>query len=221
MKKTLFFIAAALCLNSAIAQKGSFEGKVVYELSFPGMELDANTAAMMPKESSFFIKDTKSRMEMSMGMGMSTVTLSDSKDKSTTLLYDMMGNKMAIKMTEEEMKKKNASEKTPTVKQLPETKEIAGYKCKKAEISLNDAENTVTTVYYCPELSSKNLVFGQDHLKGIDGFPMEFETKQQGMTMRFAAKQVTKEAVADSKFTVPSDYKPMTMDEFSKMMSGQ
>lgn len=221
MKKTLFLLAAlALSASSVIAQKGKdFEGKIVYELSFPGLEIDANSAAMLPKESTVYIKGGKSRTEMSMGMGMTNTTITDSKTKTATVLYDMMGNKMAIKMTEAEMKE-NKPKAEPTVTELNETKEIAGYKCKKAEIKLNDAENTVMYVYYTPEIGNKDMNWGQNTLKGINGFPMEFETKQQGMTMKFVVKTVTKEPVADAKFVIPTDYKETTKEDLQKMFGG-
>lgn len=221
MKKTLLFIAAALALNTAVAQKGKFEGKIVYDLSFPGLEIDANSAAMLPKESVVYVKDGKSRTEMSMGMGMTNVTITDSKLKIATILYDMMGTKFAIKLTEAELDQKKEGEKEPTVKLLDETKEIAGYKCKKAEIHYNDSENTVSTIYYCPDLGSKEMNWSQQgFMKNIDGFPMEFEMKQQGMTMRFSVREVKKEAVADVKFSIPSDYKETTKEELQKMFGG-
>lgn len=222
MKKTLLLIATiALSATATIAQKGKeFEGKVVYELSFPGLEIDANNAAMLPKESTVYMKKGKSRTEMSMGMGMSNITITDSKTKTATVLYDMMGNKMAIKMTEEDMKA-NEPKTEPTVTLMNDTKEIAGYKCKKAEIKLNDAENTVTTVYYAPELGNRDMNWQKSTMKGIDGFPMEFETRQQGMTMKFVVKSVSKEDVADSKFSIPSDYKETSKEDLQKMFGGQ
>lgn len=221
MKKTLLLIAAfALSATATFAQKGKeFEGKVVYELSFPGLEIDANSAAMLPKESIVYIKKGRTRTEMSMGMGMSNVTITDSKAKTATVLYDMMGNKMAIKMTEADMKSSEPKSE-PTVTLLNETKDIAGYKCKKAEIKTNDAENSVTTVYYTPEIGSKEMNWQQGAMKGIDGFPMEFETKQQGMTMKFVVKSVNKEEVPESKFTIPTDYKETSKEDLQKMFGG-
>lgn len=222
MKKTLLLIAAiALSATTTFAQKGKeFEGKIVYELSFPGLEIDANSAAMLPKESTVFVKKGKTRTEMSMGMGMSNVTITDSKTKTATVLYDMMGTKMAIKMSEADLKA-NQPKTEPTVTVLNETKDIAGYKCKKAEIKMNDPENTVSTVYFTPEIGSKDMNWQQSTMKGIDGFPMEFETKQQGMTMKFVVKSVNKEEVADAKFTIPSDYKETTKEDLQKMFGGQ
>jgi GLPGLI family protein len=224
MKKIIFILVSVLAISNASAQKkaknnSDFEGKIVYDLSFPGLEIDASQAAMLPKESVVYIKQGKSRTEMSMGMGMSTTVLSDSKSKTATLLYDMMGNKMAMKTTEED-KKKEKEQPEPTVTLSDETKDIAGYKCKKAEVKLNDAENTSMIVYYSPEIGGKDLNWHQGPMKVVDGVPMEYEMKQQGLTMRFSAKSVSKENVDDVKFTVPADYKPTTQEEM-KQMFGQ
>jgi GLPGLI family protein len=224
MKKLLFVLTAVMVVGSASAQKkakGSkeFEGKVVYDLSFPGLEIDATQAAMLPKESVVYIKQGRSRTEMSMGMGMSTTVLSDPKTKTATLLYDMMGTKMAMKTTEED-RKKEQQQPEPTVTVTNETKDIAGYKCKKAEVKLNDAENTSMIVYYSPDLATKDINWYQGPMKVVDGFPMEYEMKQQGLTMRFSAKTVSKENVDEAKFTVPADYKQTTKEEMQQMFGG-
>lgn len=220
MKKSLLLLVTAITTcNLTFAQKNNFEGKVVFDISFPGMELDASTAAMLPKESTIYIKGDKSRTEMSMGMGMSNATISDGKSKSATVLMDIMGSKYAIKMTEADMKKSQGDTKAK-VKLLDETKEIAGYKCKKAEITLDNKEKTVATVYYTPEIGGKELNWSKNEFGDIDGFLMDFETVQNGMTMKMTAKKVSPEKIDDSKFIIPADYKPTTQEELQKMFGG-
>lgn len=221
MKK--LFLAVCLFASTAVAfAQKSFEGKIVYEMSFPGMEIPPDQAAMMPKEMVIMIKNKKSRVEMQMGMGMNQITISDGDKKEATMLMDMMGNKMAIKMTEADMKKKSEKEgPEPEVKQTNETKTIAGYSCKKAIITGKgkDGEEYTMPVWYTEELGA-NPQWNNSQMKGIKGVMLEYEMKQQGMGMKFTAKTVSKESVPDSKFVVPDGYKQMTMEEFQKSMGG-
>jgi GLPGLI family protein len=152
MKKICLLLAFAA--STSIFAQNSFQGKVVYEMSYPGTELDANTMAMMPKETIIYIKNEKVRSEISMGGMGTSVSIVDNKTKTSTTLMDMMGQKIAFKATAEDvekMKAKGASE--PKVTLLNETKEIAGYKCKKAEIEMEDnKENVKMYVYYSNEI---------------------------------------------------------------------
>lgn len=214
--KNAVFIAAAMISINSTAQ--NFEGKVNYELSFPGMEIPDEQKAMMPKEMIMYCKGVNSRVEMAMGMGMTQTTISDGKKKEAITLMDIMGNKTAIKSTEEDMKKKTG-ESAPVVKLLDETKTVAGYKCKKAIITIKDKKEGEITmpVWYTEEITTYNSQWASQY-KGIKGMMMEYEIKASGMTMKMTAKSVTKEAVSDAKFTIPEGYKVMTAEEFQKSM---
>jgi len=223
MRKVFFLLLNIFIALSANAQKGKvFEGKVIFDISYPGMELDATTASMLPKETVVFIKNDKQRTDMSMGMGMTNSTIVDGKTKTAIVLMDIMGNKYSMKMTEETIKKQEAEMPEPKVKLLDETKEIAGYKCKKAEMIFEDAQTKDFSyfIYYTPEIGSKDLNWLTSQFKGIEGFLMEFETRQQGMTMKMSAREVVTESVPDSKFVIPADYKETSTEELQKMFGG-
>lgn len=219
MKKILLFSSALLVLaTSALAQKKLKEGKVTYEISYPGLQLDPQQAAMLPTESISYIKNGRSRIENKMGMGMSTVTITDSKEGSVVTLIDMMGNKTALKVTKEQAEKEAEQRKIekPVIKETNETKEVAGFKCKKAEVT--DSKGNKSIVWYTPDIEGRT---DKGQFKGISGFPMEFEVSQQGMTMKFVVKNVSEEKVPDEMFNIPPGYKEMTMDEFKKSMGGK
>jgi len=211
--KKAVFIAATFISSNSFAQ--NFEGKVTYEVSFPGLEVPAEQKAMMPKEMLMYCKGSNSRTELSMGMGMIQTTISNGKNKESIVLMDMMGN-IAIKFTEADEKKK-AGEIIPDVKITEETKTIAGYKCKKAIVTLKE-ENIVMPIWFTEEINTYNSQW-ESMYKGIKGMIMEYEYEfHNGMDMKMTAKSVNKEAVADSKFVVPEGYKQMTMDEFQKSL---
>ena len=209
-------IAAMASFTAADAQKKLNEGKVVFEISYPGMQLDPQQAAMLPSESVTYVKNGKSRTEQKMGMGMNQVMITDAVAKTAVTLVDMMGNKTAIKTSKEDMEKEEAKAEKPTVKLLDETKEIAGYKCKKAEIT--DAKGNKTTLFYTKDIEAARG--GKGPFAGIDGFPMEFEMKQPSMSIKLTATKVVEEKVDDVMFSVPSGYKEMTMEEYKKQMGG-
>ena len=220
MKKVfLFFITLTLiCSTTAYAQK-AFEGTITYNIEYEelpeGME---EYEDMLPKETIMKIKGTKTKTEQAMAMG-STISIYDASSESTITLTNMMGMKAAIKSNTEDIKE-GVDEKKPKITYLDETKEIAGYKCKKAEIIYIDREEPLT-VYYTEELNTKKTKSQYKNLEGLKGFPMQYEINNEGMKMVMSAKEVKNEKISENEFTIPEGYEVMTMEEFQKMMSGQ
>lgn len=219
MKAKFFVYTIALLLAcSGFAQK-PFEGVITYTLSFDG--LPAQAQGMMGNSSmKIFLKDGNSRTELSMLMMENTV-IYDGKAKTSSVLMNMMGKKFFIKQQAEAAKQPVDSTKA-TITYADETKQIAGYTCKKAFIKSGETA-VVTTVWYTEEIpNSLSNDKSMQGLQGLKGIPMEFEMKQaeQGFTMKMAATKVSKEAVEDAKFTVPSDYKETTQEELLKNIMG-
>ena len=173
--------------------------------------------AMLPDEMTTIIKGDKSRLEQSMGMGMSSVTITDMKKGSGIVLMDMMGKKIAMEMTKDElekMNKKKATEKKPEFKYTDETKEIAGYKCKKAIIVMEGAGEL--EVYYTEDLPSG----ANKQFEGLKGFPLEYKIAQGPMKIKVSATSVKTEKVDKNLFEMPDGYDKMSFEEFQKQMGG-
>jgi hypothetical protein len=220
MKKALLLslIAASIITLSFSIATTEFEGKINYEITIDGSSLPPEAMAMFEgSELNVYIKGTKSRSEVSMGF-QNTTTISDTKTNSSVMLMEMMGNKYKIKSNPQ----KDEKPSDVSVKYLDETKEIAGYKCKKAQITFKDksASDIVTNIYFTEEISN---YMGNDsrssQFKEIKGMPLEYEMKaERGMKLKMTAKTVSKEKISDSKFDIPSDYKETTVEEMQKEM---
>jgi GLPGLI family protein len=207
---TVFLIFICLTLKAQIQ-----EGKVSYSITFPGAKLSQDEQAMMPTESTVWFKNEVSRMEMKMGMGMNMVTISDKE--GVLLLMDMMGNKMAIRKTPADLKKQKKSETDgQSFTATGETKEIAGYTCKKAVLKNEDKGDM--TIWFTEAILANNQ--WNESMNGVTGFPMEFNMKSDRVDMHMVASKVSAEKVDGSMFKVPSDYKMMTEDEMKSMFGG-
>jgi hypothetical protein len=150
---------------------------------------------------------------------MKNITISDTKEKKTIVLMDIMGQKYAIKndLTDED-KSYDATKVTVT----KETKTIAGYKVTKAiiEMPLRDQqEKAKIDVWFTKELSLKSSYVAGANGK-IDGAVLEYTVNQKGISMKFTAKEVTKETVDNAKFEVPDGYKVTTQEELMKSLGG-
>ena len=211
---TLFTVILISIMGTTTAQK-AFEGTSIYEIEYEDLpEEMEGYEAMLPKETMMKIKGAKTKTEQNTGMG-STISIYDGDNETSTTLMNMMGNKVAIKMNKEEMKAQKP-EKEPEIIYTEESKEIAGYPCKKAKITYNEDGETLT-VFYTEEINAQKA---QSQYEGLKGFPMQYEIFNQGIKMIMTVKEVKAEKVAASEFTTPKDYQTMTMEEFQKMMGG-
>ncbi|MEA3478106.1 MAG: DUF4412 domain-containing protein [Bacteroidota bacterium] len=219
--RTLLLITVLAVAIAGTASAKDFKGIITYKISYPGSELDAQTKAMLPKMLTYKIKGNLAKTEMEMGGMGRQMQIINGDEKVVYTLIDMMGKKITFKMTEEEINKELENEPNVTVDYFDETKEIAGYECKKAVINMdNDGTKSSFIVYYTDELGGQSLNFDNNMFKEIDGVLMEFEIIEGNMKMKMEAVSVKKENVPDSEFVVPDDFEEMTKEEMQNMFGG-
>ena len=219
-RNILLLLVGILIFSSSLFAGGKdFRGVIIYNISYSD-DLDPQMATMMPKTLKLFIKGNKSRTEMKTGFG-TTIVLFDGDDKSSVVLLDMMGQKYAMKMTHEDMEKENADVPETVVEVTDETKEIAGYTCKKALVkSVDDADDFEEFVYFTDELGSGILNANNPLFEDIDGVMLEYVNNENDMNMKMEAISVEKKKVSDDMFEIPEGYKIVTQDELQNMFGG-
>lgn len=190
-------------------------GYIKYNMSYTESSMSKEELEMMPEETEMWFKGDLVKLRMPMGMGMQSDVLI-LKDK-VVLLMDLMGNKLAMESTKTEVEEQNSASKKAVVKLIAgETKNIAGFDCKKAILSTPGEKDMI--VWYSDKINSNGSWYFQ--MSEIKGFPLEFSMKTGEMSVRMAAKEVRMENVDDAEFTVSSDYKLMTQADMMKMMGG-
>jgi GLPGLI family protein len=205
-------------LTSFAQKAGSpFKGFINYDITYPDAKMEASQIAMLPKTMKVSLNGNKARIDMKMP-SMSQIVLMDADQKTTTILIDMMGSKIAMKPNK---KNESANAKEPVIVITSETKEIAGFVCKKAEINFGDEKSlgSPIIVYYTDQIGNNKLFYDNEY-KTLPGIPMEFQYKMQGMNMLLTASSVEKGKVSNRDFEVPSDYKEMTPEEIRQMFGG-
>ena len=171
MKKVMFayfVVTCAVLLSSYNVISGKpFEGVITFKITYPDSKISESQMAMYPKQLTVSIKGSKSRTDMQTS-GMNTVEITDYLDKSKVALFNLMGQKYAVKQTTADLEKEMAKEAKPTVELSGETKMIAGYTCKKAIVTVNDdGVKSTYEVYYTSELGPKAANFDNPIYKDI------------------------------------------------------
>lgn len=205
MKKLILFTLLTIGYHFANAQ--DFEGLIIFTISYENLPPEMQgQEAMLPSEYKVHVKNKKSRVESGSAMG-TTVIISDMGAKTSTVLMDMMGQKMKVSLNADDLDEAN-SENTTQIEYVDGSKTIAGYKCKKANIKTEgDDPDDVAVFYYTEEIAPINL----QGLEGMNlkGMPLEYSVSSQGITMVMTASTIEKKSVADSMFEIPEGYTEM------------
>ncbi len=228
MKTIIGLFAAILILgisNPLQAGKGKqFTGKVTYSISYEGKQFDEAAQDMMPKTMTMYIGDGFTKNVLFTGMGKQTV-IYNLKTKTKTAMIDMMGQKFAIETSAEEIREELLNEPDADVETTDETKEIAGYQCKKILIKNKDAEGKTTSedsAWFTEELEvSPEINFDTKYFQDIKGVLMEYEMDMNnGTMMKFTATEVEKKKVSSKDFKIPENYKRVTREELMNSLGG-
>lgn len=206
---TAFFLAT---YTTAFSQS-SFEGKIVYQISYNDLpEQMKNYEAMLPKEMTILLKGNKSRVEQNQMMG-SNVIVSDMDSKSGFVEMEMGGQKLRMNISTEEFDKE--ADKIENIEYMAETKEIAGYPCKKAIVK-DDSGNLAMTIFYTEKIKNQ----AQKEFIGLKGFPLEYSMSQNGINMVMTASTVNEQNIVDGVFEKSEGFKDISQADLQKMMMG-
>lgn len=220
MKKSLLFLTAVLFTAlTSFTSTSDFEGKIVYAVDLSGANMPPEIRSMFAgSKSIIYLKGTKSRTEMDMGM-QKTISIYDAKTNTSVALMEVMGNKYKIKNQDKK------DEKKPEIKVnvTSLTKTIAGYICKKAEVTIKDDKggSIVNHIWFTEAISNRMNINSENgyQFKDIKGMPLEYEMKaSNGMVLKMTATSIVKENVSDSWFEVPAGYTEVTPEEMQRDM---
>lgn len=197
-----------------------FMGSITFKYSYEGRELEATEKAQMPTDQTMTFGLGKVKTEINLPSG-NIITIYDVTTKETTMLLDIMGQKLAVVKKQDEDTKKKMEEQTKGVKiDYPdESKQIAGYNCKKAVVTKGD---TTITLFFAPDLKFSGVNEMQIY-KDIDGIVLESisPTQDDELTMKIKATKIEKRKVKKKEFKIPGDYKIVSPEELKSMFGGQ
>jgi len=211
LKLSFFLILLGLfgCSSSKKgASKKGYEGTVDFAISYS--ELPASMKgleSMLPNSQHWAIKDGAARVQEKTSAWGEKALIKKQNDSESSVLIKVLGEQFLIA---------DASDEFPTFSQVTyfkETKEIAGYKCKKAEAVISETAEPLV-IYYTTKLPAGPF------FPGMPGFPLQYQAVRQEVLMTFTATKVTPEKVADQQFEVPARHIKITKEALKRKFGG-
>jgi len=227
MKNLLLLPLFLFLAFTATAQETLNKGVIKMELTEASSDNEQMAAAfemMKGSETNYFFNEDVALVKQSfMGGMVSMSTHSNLKSDATTLLFDMMGQKMMVETTSEEL---NSANNTPEAKKAMEnmevkydkadTKNILGYNCYKANVGIGNGMNV--SLYVTDDIKANNsLIKGLETVK-LNGFPLEMVMDTPDFKMVYTTTEILKDVSTAELEINTTGYKKMTFDEFQQTM---
>jgi len=224
MKSVVQFLAFGILFLAvtvpSFAQKEISEAHVKYS-----MTADGGMAAMMSGTTmDLYFNKTNAKVAMNMMNGMAKMdAIVDNKAKKGLLFLDMMGQKKVVEMDEKDLEaSKQKNQKPSKVEYLKKYKKIAGYKCQQVLVTIDGIADPAV-VYVTEKIKPADLgEVSMMKFTQLKGFPLSWEIKQQGMTVKMEATEVSLAKLNKKTFdmTIPEGYEKMTMEELQQLGGG-
>ena len=210
-----FLLCGLLSRCTGLLNGKTEEGTVWYDITYPYVKDDNIMNAGLPKEAKYLFCKKSTLTDIVGMMGFVRVQyFADNEKKIAKQYLDLFQKLYVSELTEAEVKKRNESFLT-SIKLVSGTKEIAGYKCKKAEAVLSSG--TKIDVYYTDQLGYDNINWSNPYSE-LKGVLMEFQVEKYGLTMKLTAREVSTDKVDASEFEVKGDFKKIPIEEMEDML---
>ncbi|MFZ9956346.1 MAG: hypothetical protein ACO3E1_09525 [Flavobacteriales bacterium] len=201
---------------------GKSEGIIIYDITYPKPHADNSTQAIMPSEMEFQFKDDKYINNLSIAFGYVHIDyVVDNQTRELIEVAKIGKHRYAAKINESTLPSLLKDVPAHSVKLIDgETKEIAGFKCKKAVVSIAGKTPYSFDVYYTNEITLTEPNWCTP-FKDIPGTLMEYQIEKFDVIMRFTAKEVKNLAQDAKEFTLPEDVEfktPQFIDDELKKM---
>ena len=214
---TRLFIAMLVFVHVHV-QAQVTQGVAYYKVTYPSLKADMRKYAhVLPTTMQFTFRHHQFMSEVRTAASFSR-TIGDARSKDLTILAELKDRKIMVRRSGY-----NYEEPKPRVfvTLTSETKQIAGYTCKKAEVVMLDYENNTTnsTIWYCDSIGS--TLHGYEQLyPEIKGLLMEYTVNQGGIEMVYTVTYVELKPVDKRVFDIPeTGYVLMSDREFMHLMN--
>lgn len=211
----LYFYKGGETLKRVLGLKDITEGIIEYDITYPKLDPNSIVISGMPDKAYLRFKNNMISNDMAGMMGLISITfVAIPVNKSVQQTLTLINKKYVSDISAEDLKRMNESY-LAKIEKGKNTREIAGYTCKEAIVTLKN--NETIYVYYTKDIGIANPNWANPYNK-IDGVLMDFQMERYGVTMHLKAKSVLDQNVDSSIFEITDDHKKIPFAELEKIL---
>ncbi|UCG27026.1 MAG: hypothetical protein JSV24_08610 [Bacteroidales bacterium] len=204
-------ILCSILLLSSVACRKSLEGKfregeIHYRISYLESKIGMIPVEALPKEMTMKFKDDAVITEIDGIFGYFNISNVTNSRKSDNMTYlKIMNKKFYFEGRPDEIAPGFHKMNNMIVEYVEGEKEICGYTCQKAMVTLPEFGSDPFPVYYTNEIYIKNPNQATPY-QDIDGVLLEFYLTLSNLKMKLVAENIYSKSVTDKKFERQNDY---------------
>lgn len=194
------------------------EGVIEYNITYPKMEKDNFMRDFMPSKMKFSFKENTYANSFSAGMGMfKSSFVCNKNDQEFIQMVKLINKKYALTLNGDAISKSMSLKPSYSVEFTNDIKNIIGYNCNKAIVTVNNEAHDAFIVYYTDKINIETPNWCNEFVE-IPGVMLEYQYEKYGVCMRFSAEKIKFKKIDDDEFSLPTDYKIISEPEMEKEM---
>ncbi|HEY9006627.1 MAG TPA: DUF4412 domain-containing protein [Ohtaekwangia sp.] len=184
------------------------------------MMQSGDMSAMMPKGIIVKIKDSNTLMQMEGGM-MANMEILYLKDKNQSYKIDRKDKTYSVLPNNTEQQQQSKQNADVKVTKTSETAKILGYTCTKYTVDYTSEGHTLHQILWSTteikdwdmkSMANQRMSSNQRiYFDKIDGVPLKVEMYMPQGNMVMEVKEINKQSLPASDFTIPSDFKEVAL----------
>ena len=194
------------------------EGVIVYDVQYPKMDESSVLADLLPTKMEMHFKDNKFFNELSTGFGMFKMNvINDGDDHQMIQMVKLINERYAVQYDKEGALQSLENFPKMTIQETGKKKEIAGFMCNEANVTLHGDSAETYKIYFTKEIHLDNANWFTQYA-GVEGVLMEYQVERYNLCTRFTAVDVLSQEIEDEIFEVPGEYENVDEDFMNAKM---
>ncbi|MEM9280020.1 MAG: hypothetical protein AAGA76_15750 [Pseudomonadota bacterium] len=189
------------------------EGIIEYQVSYPLEDPDNGMLSFYPDRLIMKFKEHKYKAHLDAGM-MEACYIADISKREVVNCLKLLTTRYAVVMDEATVQEHNARYPKAYITETEETKEIAGYTCKKAHVRFEGDSLAPIDVFYTEDIKIKDPNWCNP-FPGIKGVLMEYQIMEFDLLMHMQAVSVRPKKIAEEEFELEQNYEVLTYSGFN------
>lgn len=211
-------VVFSLFLSSCGGDEKVTEGVIEFEISYPYYQGSGFMASMLPDKMTMTFKDGIYKTEVSKGTYFKSAFIIDCNNKTVTNLFHFGTKNIYCTMKEKDVKKILSKEPKPQYLETNDGDSLAGFLCRKTVAYYEEVEQPDVAIYSTPDIDIPNSNWWTPFHQ-INEVLLEYEIERFDFRMRFTAVKFTATEVSEDEFTVPSQYKKVSIAKIEKELN--
>lgn len=213
----LSLILASSCGNAGNKNRIT-SGRIDYKITYLNHDLNNKTMELLPKKMKLFFNERQAANHIEGFMGFYKLNaITDFHARKCSTILKVLDKNYLFRGKRDEQMCCFDSMKDMKIKETGETKEIAGFTCKKSIIHLPSTGESFV-IYYTDEIALRHPNSTNPY-KNVDGVLMEFELNLLHLRMRFVAEEFHDQNIENQLKNIPAQMRVVSRDQMTQILN--